>query len=200
MNASQLAYLKIKEKILSFSFSPGSPLREILLSEELGVTRTPVRDAIKKLETEGLVQTFPNRGAFVTEFSLKEIEDLLDVREALERKAVHLATRRANREELDRLRESLENISPSLRFDLHYELIKLSKNQVLISMWEVLKNRLSLAQNQSRMIEDRPSQAVKEHRKILDAIYSGDSEQAQIMIANHIRNVKVNLKAADEEE
>jgi DNA-binding GntR family transcriptional regulator len=136
-NASQMAYKQIKEKILSSSVSPGFPLREIVLGEELGFTRTPVREAIKKLEAEGLVQVFPNRGAFVSEFSLNEIEDLLDVREALECKAVHLASRRASREEMDRIRESLEKeqapvseekyLELFLGFDFHHEIMKLSK-------------------------------------------------------------------------
>jgi DNA-binding GntR family transcriptional regulator len=203
-NASQMAYKQIKEKILSSSVSPGFPLREIVLGEELGFTRTPVREAIKKLEAEGLVQVFPNRGAFVSEFSLNEIEDLLDVREALECKAVHLASRRASREEMDRIRESLEKeqapvseekyLELFLGFDFHHEIMKLSKNQFLISAWETLVNRLELARAKAIGSAIRASQAIREHIEILELIQSGESQQAQQKIIDHIQHIKIELK------
>ena len=107
MNYSNLAYESIKLKILNQEVGLGSQLKEAKLAADLHITRTPVREALIRLDRDGVVRTYPNRGAFVAVLGEKEIEDLFDVREALEIKGVHLAIGRANKEELEKVREGI---------------------------------------------------------------------------------------------
>jgi DNA-binding GntR family transcriptional regulator len=203
INASEKAYQKIKDIILSGEASPGQQLKEAALSQALDLTRTPVREALKKLEAEDMVQMIPNRGAFVSSFSERDIFDILDTREALECKAVHLACRRANREELDRIREHLDwlraNVNDEtktlkLDFNFHFEIVKLSKNKFLISAWELLKNRLDLVRIRKvlSMSRDRRIEAIDASIEILNLIADGESELAQEKIVEHLNRIKKN--------
>ena len=191
-NASDLAYRTIKSKILS---------------REVGLTRTPVREAFIRLEREGLLRIFPNRGAFVTELSQKEIEDFYEVREALEVMAVSLAVRRASREETFNLRKMLNKTHQLYqrgavknyedpRFDFHLELVKLSKNDKLISSWKMLAAQLSLVRIKSSMTRKRYVNALSEHLGILSHIEAGDGKKAEILLGAHLNKSKINVLSA----
>jgi DNA-binding GntR family transcriptional regulator len=203
-NASQTAYQFIRAKILSQTYPSGSQLREIHLSEELGLTRTPVREAIIKLESEGLVRTYPNRGAFVIELTLAEVEDLLDVREALEIKAAELAIRKANREQLDAIRYALEQHSQLIEssadsdyhipvLDFHEALIKLSHNQTLISIWQTMRSKLQIARVTSAMLAHRYKNAHKEHLQIHAHICAGETQKVRELLIKHIAQARHNV-------
>lgn len=205
-NAAQTAYRLIKENILAWQYPPGFQLREIPISEELGLTRTPVREAIIKLESEGLVRTFPNRGAFVIKLTLKEVEDLFDVREALEVKASELATRRANREQVDAIREALRkheellNSSESNLYhqpvlDFHEALMGLSQNEPLMELWRDLRSKLLLARSTSAQMGRRYLTALNEHKKILQLIQDGDAGNVRELLIDHIAQAKHNVFA-----
>ena len=203
MDGSITAYRTIKHKILSFEYSPGYQLKEIPLSKELNLTRTPIRKAIVKLENEGLVRTYPHRGAFVTTLSNKETEEIFEVREALEVKAASLAIRRASRDDLDRIRSGLEKreslisqtkpkyVIPDI--DFHQELIKLSKNELLTSMWMGLHTKLQLIRIQSSMIGGRFLAALKEHKRILNCIYDNKPDEVEHLLRAHIQKAKPDL-------
>jgi DNA-binding GntR family transcriptional regulator len=205
-NASQTAYQFIRANILSQTYPPGFQLREIHLSEELGLTRTPVREAIIKLESEGLVRSYPHRGAFVVNLTLAEVEDLFDVREALEIKAAELAIRKANREQLDIIRESLEQHSQLIEsssdsnyripvLDFHEALIKLSHNQTLISIWQTMRSRLQLARVTSAMLAQRYRKAHEEHLKIHAHICAGETQKVRELLIKHIAQARDNVFA-----
>ncbi|MBW2603180.1 MAG: GntR family transcriptional regulator [Deltaproteobacteria bacterium] len=204
--ASQKAYQFIKTNILSQTYLPGFQLREIHLSEELGLTRTPVREAIIKLESEGLVHTYPNRGAFVIKLTLAEVEDLFDVREALEIKASELAIRKANREQLDAIRKALEQHGQLIEssrdsnyrkpvLDFHEALIKLSHNQTLISIWQTMRSRLQLARVTSAMLAQRYRNAHEEHLQIHEHICAGETQQVRQLLIKHIAQARDNVFA-----
>jgi DNA-binding GntR family transcriptional regulator len=203
-NASQKAYQFIRANILSQTYLPGFQLREIHISEELGLTRTPVREAIIKLESEGLVRTYPNRGAFVVSLTLAEVEDLFEVREALEIKAAELAIRKANREELDAIREALEQhgqlieSSPDSSYhipvlDFHEALIKLSHNQTLINIWQTMRSKLQIARVTSAMLGRRYINAHKEHLKIHSHICAGETQKVRELLIKHIAQTRNNV-------
>jgi DNA-binding GntR family transcriptional regulator len=203
-NASQTAYQFIRANILSQIYLPGFQLREIHLSEELGLTRTPIREAIIKLESEGLVRTYPNRGAFVINLTLAEVEDLFDVREALEIKAAELAIRKANREQLDAIRDALEQHSQLVEnssdsnyripvLDFHEALIKLSHNQTLISIWQTMRSRLQLARVTSAMLAQRYKKAHKEHIQIHEHICAGETHKVRELLIKHIAQARDNV-------
>ena len=198
------AYKIIRNKILSFEYSPGYQLKEVPLAEELNLTRTPIRKAIAKLENEGLVKTYPHRGAFVVTLTDEEVEEIFEVREALEVKAASLAIRRASREELDHIRSGLEKreslisrtkpkyVIPDI--DFHQELIKLSKNRILTSMWMGLHTKLQLIRIQSSMVGGRFLEAMREHKKILSCIYDNKPTEMEHLLRAHIQNAKPDLR------
>jgi DNA-binding GntR family transcriptional regulator len=208
LSAVDLAYEALKSKILAQEYLPGAQLKEIQISTELGLTRTPVREAIIRLEREGLVSTVYNRGAFVTVFSGKEIEDLFEVREALEIKALNLAIRRANREEIDSIEKALKqrelrikNLVIKVDFrdqalDFHLAIIKLSKNERLISTWRAMQSQLSLVRVTSTMRNRRYLKALEEHKKILAYVKSGDARKAERLLIKHMAYAKNNMLSA----
>lgn len=204
LNAADLAYKKIKSKILSRAYVPGFQLKELQVSAEIGLTRTPVREAFIRLDREGLLRIFPNKGAFVIEPTAKEIEDLCEVREALEVMAIRLAIRRANRDELSCLKKMLDKTDQLYlrgvfknfedpKFDFHLELIKLSKNDKIISIWKLLDAQLSLVRMTSSMTQKRHLKALEEHQGLLKHIETGDSEKAEHLLRNHINKSRVIL-------
>jgi len=197
------AYRIIKDKILNFDYRPGFQLKEIPLSKELNLTRTPIRKAIVQLANDGLVKTYPHRGAFVATLSDNEVEEIFEVREALEVKAASLVIRRASREELDHIRSALKKREASLsrtkpkyvipEIDFHQELIKLSKNSILISMWMGLHTKLQLIRIQSSMRGRRFLEAMKEHGTILSCIYENRPAETEALLRAHIQNAKPDL-------
>ena len=204
------AYKIIKNKILSFEYTPGCQLKEIPLAEELNLTRTPIRKAIVKLANEGLVKTYPHRGAFVGTLSREEVEEIFEVREALEVKAVSLAILRASREELDRIQSALEKRESAVSrtkpkyvvpdIDFHQELIKLSKNGILTSMWMGLHTKLQLIRIQSSMVGGRFLVAIREHKRILSCIYDNKPAEAEQLLRSHIQNAKPDLCVTSRKE
>jgi DNA-binding GntR family transcriptional regulator len=196
-SAAEMTYRAIKDNILSQIYPPNFQLREIPLSKELGTTRTPVREAIIRLESEGLVSIYPRRGAFVNQLTTEEVENLFDVREAIETKAAELAIRKANRDELDELRDGLISHGrligdtrnsdyhlPAL--DFHESLIKLSHNQPLIDIWQGMRSKLQLARVTSAMVAQRYKEAHEEHQQILALIYAGKPDKVRKLLIEHI--------------
>ena len=155
------------------------------------------------MENEGLVKTYPHRGAFVVTLSNEETEEIFEVREALEVKAATLAIRRASREELDRIKSALEKreslisqtkpryVIPDI--DFHQELIKLSKNELLTSMWMGLHTKLQLIRIQSSMVGGRFLEAMKEHKRILYCIYDNKPAEVEHLLRTHIQRAKPDL-------
>lgn len=204
INASMVAYQFIKDNILSKTYLPNFQLREMQLSEELDLTRTPVREAIIKLESEGLVRSYPNRGAFVVNFTLDEIVELLDVREALEIKATELAIRKSNREQLDAIQEALDQHGQTIEksknsaynipsLDFHEALIKLSQNNMLVSIWQTMRAKLQLARVTSAMHDQRYKKAHEEHLKIHRYICTGETKKVRKLLVKHIAYAKDNV-------
>jgi DNA-binding GntR family transcriptional regulator len=205
LSAADCAYDALKSKILAREYLPGMQLKELQISKELGLTRTPVREAIIRLEREGLVRTVYNRGAFITVFSRKEIEDLFEVREALEIKALYLATRRASRDDIETIETALKQRELLITrgvatvdfrdagLDFHLGIIKLSKNECLISTWQTMQSQLSLVRVTSTTIKSRYLTAFEEHKKILALTGSGDFKRAEKLLKRHLSIARNNL-------
>jgi DNA-binding GntR family transcriptional regulator len=101
----------LRQEILTGKLKPGERLMEIHLANKLGVSRTPIREAIRKLELEGLVIMIPRRGAEVAQITLKSLEDVMEVRRALDVLAIELACERMGDEDLEKLRQACENFN-----------------------------------------------------------------------------------------
>lgn len=183
----------IRDRILEGTLMPGQRLVERTLASELGVSRIPVRDALNILRGEGFVTAFPNRGMLVTPMSRQDIEELFEVREALEVLAARRATENATSEELDKLAEALAHSeAAAARSDsrdvgrcnqeFHDLLTASAHNSLLTSLMVPLEGRLHWLLRQN----DDPELLHFEHVELLKAIRSGDPELAAKRALSHV--------------
>jgi DNA-binding GntR family transcriptional regulator len=180
---------------------------EIVLAQQLGVSRTPVRSAIKKLEADGLVNSIPNRGAFVITPTRREIKETFLVRAQLEMMATRLATTRAKEADITRLRELLAMESQvfdqsdldeyySVNDNLHLKIAELSGNRVLVGYIRDLLDRTRIyliLYDPFYKLEYTPT---AEHQAIIDAIAAGDADQACNAVQIHINSSINGLESA----
>lgn len=197
----EIVYEQLKMQILTGRITPGTRMMEVELADEMGVSRTPVREAIRKLEKEGLVVIEPRRGAYASDISVKDMVDTLEVREDLEGLAASIAAKKITEEEDADLEEitreyndaikagDMENI---IHFDemFHKRIVGLTGNKTLIQLSETvqelaLRFRYLYYDDFSRY-ENMPV----EHKNIIDAIRSGDSEKARIICDSHVKKLK----------
>lgn len=188
---------KLRDAILSGRFEPGQRLLERELSEQMGVSRTPIREALRKLELEGLITTIPYRGPIVTQPTLADAQALYEVRAALEGHAVALYTRRADESSRNRLRATLEDarraldtgtIDATLRANnaFHDELAAGCGNGLLQSMLANLRDRIVLLRLESLSFPGRPPHSFLEHLAIERRIAEGDAQAAKWVTERHI--------------
>ncbi len=207
INSEDAVYLKLKTAIRKRYIKQGSQLVEVALAQQLGVSRTPVRSAIKRLEAEGLVNSIPNRGAFVITPTQKEIEETFLVRAQLEIMATRLASSHITAKQIEELR-NLINLETKV-FDesnldeyyaandnLHLKIAELSGNRVLYSYIKELldKTRIFLIlYDPFYKLEYRPT---SEHEAIIDALAAGDEELASTAVEAHISSSINGLESA----
>ncbi len=197
----EIVFETLREAILSGKLEPGERLMEIQLAEEMGVSRTPVREAIRKLELEGFVVMIPRKGAYVAGISHKDVTDVFEVRAALEALAAGLAAERATDEEIEKLDRSLlayseqtnkQDIDGIVESDtgFHELLYKCSRNERLQSMITLLREIIQRVRTVSLSQPGRSKDAVEEHRQIVDAIAERNVELAQHLAREHIYNAE----------
>jgi DNA-binding GntR family transcriptional regulator len=178
-------------------FDPGQRLAELELSKKLTMSRSPIREALQVLANEGLVRIVPNRGAFVVLLDPQGIEELYEVREALEVGAVRLASARADPVGLSSLRLTLKATALALeqdggrpypaQLDFHARVAQLARNPVLEKMLREIDLQLRLARGRSGFNPQRARQALDDHLEIYGYLASGDRDQAAEAMRRHIR-------------
>lgn len=197
----EIVFETLREAILSAKLEPGERLMEIQLAEEMGVSRTPVREAIRKLELEGFVVMIPRKGAYVAGISQKDVTDVFEVRAALEALAAGLAAERATDEEIEKLDRSLlayseQTIKQDINgivesdTDFHDLLYKCSRNGRLQTIITHLREIIQRVRTVSLSQPGRSRDAVEEHRQIVDAIAERNVELAQNLAREHIYNAE----------
>lgn len=200
----ELVFESLREAIISGHLHPGERLMEIQLAEELGVSRTPVREAIRKLELEGLVLMIPRKGAYVSQISMKDIADVFEIRSALEGLAARLAAERATDDEIEQMERVLvrisesadrDDVSSAVSFDadFHERLIGSSHNGRLSQIVSNLREQIQRFRLTSLSHPGRVKLALEEHKKILEAISLRDPELAQNLAYEHIENAENSL-------
>jgi DNA-binding GntR family transcriptional regulator len=194
-------YAALRHAILDREFDPGEPLTELELSRRFRVSRTPVREALAKLEGDHLVRVVPKKGAFVRTLSHDEIHDLYEVREVLEALAVRLAGPRLDPEELEdfeaRFRElrargpkaTHTEVRP-LGDEFHRMLLKRAENSKLTQVLEQLREQVRPVWAMSIVAPRRVQALLREHLAIIDALKRGDTRRAERLMALHIRRVR----------
>ncbi len=208
-NSEDAVYQKIKNAIRKRYIKQGSQLVEGSLAEKLGVSRTPVRSAIKRLEAEGLVNAIPNRGAFVITPTLVEIEETFQVRGHLEQMSAKLAAKTITPGQIAVLNELIEReeaVFHNHDFDeyyivndtFHYKIAEFSGNSVLTSYVVELLDRtriyLILFDPFSKL---SISPSLEDHKAIVEALAKHDPDLAAAAVAKHIRSSVNDLEAVE---
>ena len=196
--SSELA-ARIRIEILTERYLPGDKVTEQSFSERYGVSRTPVREALKNLEAEGLIEMIPNRGAFVVGVTEDEIKDLYALRMNAEMQAVRWATLRRTKEEMEALEESLDFMvfytqrldtkrMRSINAGFHHRIAVAAHNRILLEelnrMQEILRYSVRV---QPYREEDLP-EILEEHKLIFAAILHRESEEGAAAMQTHVRN------------
>lgn len=198
-------FSQIRNKILTGVYRPGDSLIELRLSEELGVSRTPIREAIRQLELEGLVQAIPNKGAVVKGITDQDVEDIFTIRMRIEGLAAWWAAEKITDQEIMELQEALEfeefytmknDAEHLMKFDsrFHDIIFKASKSSPLTHMLSTFHHYIQSARNKSFETPGRPPKALEEHRAIFEAIKNRDAATAEKLTIEHIKNASVNFK------
>jgi DNA-binding GntR family transcriptional regulator len=206
-NLSARVYNQIKNLILCNEFMPGQKLHHQQLSERLGVSRTPVREALTRLVQEGYVSFLPNRGFTCKEIRMQEAEELYELREALEAFAVEKAIANLTDSALALLRDKMNSYGRDVqnRFtrerlvydqDVHIEIARLAGNETLTSMLAHVFERIVLKRRTDGLYDPaRGMTAHQEHLQLLEAIERRDPRDAVATIRSHIQAGKKNVMA-----
>jgi len=192
----EIVFETLREAIINGVLEPGERLMEIQLAEEMGVSCTPVREAIRKLELENFVVMVPRKGAYVAGISVKDIVDIFEVRAALEALAASLAAERITADELDEMERAVLNIHEAgdSKIDnvvegdsaFHDLLYRASRNQRLIQIITLLQEQIQRFRTTSLSQPGRIKHAVDEHKNIIKAISEHNVELAGSLAREHI--------------
>lgn len=202
---------QIRDDILKGKYKEHEELREIALGKELGVSRTPVREALRQLELEGLVAIVPNKGAYVTGISHKDVEDIYCIRSMLEGLCARWAVENITDQQVEELDEVLmlseyhlekgdTDKVTELDSRFHKILYEASNSRILEHTLSDFHKYVKLARRISMEKESRAKESAKEHRKLLDAIRSRDADQAEKLANAHVMHVMKNLHIQEEKK
>jgi DNA-binding GntR family transcriptional regulator len=200
------AYQELKRFILERQIPPGGKLNEGDLASALGISRTPVREAINRLEKEGLVEIFPQRGAFVVQFSEKDIFELFLIRENLEGLAAYLAAVNIDEPALAKLEACLQGFEEPFSerdtrryaredFKFHQTIVMLSDARRLITLVSALHDHIRIYRLTTVGVSGRVKASLAEHRHILEALRKKEPEEAERRMREHIRHVRDGVMA-----
>jgi DNA-binding GntR family transcriptional regulator len=194
-SVAQSAYGAIRDSVVSGRFGPGEQLVESRLAADLGVSRGPVREALRRLSEEGLVVEYLHRGMFVREFTADSILDIYNVRLALESLAARLATRRRAPVDglealVDEMRVAAEagdvEAVTAREVEFHETLCELSGNELVASIFYSISAQVQMAMQLDNESYAEPVEVAREHEPVVEAIKSLDEELAVERIVSHI--------------
>ena len=201
----------LREAILRGDLKPGERLMELQLAAKLGVSRTPIREAIRMLEQEGLAVTVPRRGAEVARMTLKDMEDVLEIREALDELAVQLACKKISSEQLEQLRKVKEDFELNTRSNdvkkiaesdvkFHDIIYEATDNPKLVSMLSNLREQVYRYRVEYLKDTDSYPILIREHEAILEGLQSRDCQKAAKAMQEHVENQAAAVKAGIEQQ
>lgn len=191
----------LRQAILTGELKPGERLMEIHLADTLGVSRTPIREAIRKLELEGLVTMIPRRGAQVAQITEKSMSDVLEVRRAMDALCAELACERITPEELVRLKEACDRFEKAIEsgdvkiiaqvdVELHDIILRATGNARLIQLVNNLSEQMYRYRFEYIKDFSQHARLVEEHKIIYESLVSKDKERASEAAKTHIDNQK----------
>lgn len=204
-NISEEVYAALKDRILSRQFSPGERLNLSQFEEKMGISRTPLKDALNRLALEGLVEIQPRKGTFVVNPSRDEIAESFEVRRVLEVYAVELAIQVISEPQLGHMRDLINDLRRltdiedwdgiyheycNLDYDLHHLILDIAGNQRLKEIWEQVNVHVEMARTRYGKLERERKLTQTEHEKILQAFETRDLPTLQQTISHHIDRAK----------
>lgn len=176
---------------------PGEPLVERSLAERFGLSRTPIREILMRLESEKLVEFYPNQGAFVRALTARDVREMFQLREALEPLAVFLAAQNRPLAEVEDLihrlpsqEEAKQLTAKQLRQlgeDIHDSIVRWSKHEMLQDIYSIIRKYMRLLRSQTRIESRIEYRSYLEHLEILEAIRAGDDKLAKRLMARHMQ-------------
>jgi DNA-binding GntR family transcriptional regulator len=203
---SEKAYQLIKKKVITLELPPSAVIDEHILMQQLDLGRTPIREALQRLDSEGLVTVVPRRGTFVTDVSITDLQKIFELRIILEGFCARLATQRITEEHIEKMEmvlrelEELHDGNPSTLISIdkrfHKLLYRAAGNEFLtetldrlydlsLRLWYLVLSRL-----------DDVRDAIEQHREVLSALKEGDAARAETLVQAHIVDFQRNIKAA----
>jgi DNA-binding GntR family transcriptional regulator len=202
-NKKVQVYENLKRRIIDCELVPGLPINEADFATDLGVSKTPVREALRQLERDGFVENVPGRGSTISHLTPLNIREILEIREIIETGAAkHLAEFDPHNEELIEKRvehqQLLRDRPGSEEYvyewgeweDVHLSIIAALGNQTFLKMYEGLLDRIIRIRNHfgQRFTQRRFHEIINEHLAILDAIFEGDQDRAEQAVRRHLQN------------
>ena len=189
----------LRSMIVSGRIPPGAPLREKDLCAELGISRTPLREAIRTLASEGLVRLSPNRSAVVTDIDVEETRGLFEMIGHLEALGGRLACERATEEEVREVHAMhykmlsyyYENDFTNyldLNRRIHRTLVTVARNTSLLELWEILAPQVERARSMTKLYPERWKEAMSEHQSMVDALSARDGAALSRIMSQHYLN------------
>ena len=195
---------KLREDILSGKYEENEELKEVAIGEELGVSRTPVREAFRQLELEGLIQIIPNKGAYVTGITEKDVQDIYMIRSLLEGLCAKWATEHITREQLEEMEENVYlakfhaekghlDLLAELDNRFHEILYEACNSKMLEHQLKDFHRYVLRVRKKTLANANRGPKSNQEHEAILEAIKSGNAELAQQLANRHMINAYENM-------
>ncbi|MDO4960275.1 MAG: GntR family transcriptional regulator [Eubacteriales bacterium] len=202
MPLRELVFTTLRQAILKGELQPGERLMEIQLAEKMGVSRTPIREAIRKLSNEGLVTLIPRKGAVVAGISEKMLTDVLQVRMTLEKMAFECAFANFNEKDIDKLAKAEDDFEAEVRGgDLvriteaderfHFVIYDAANNDKLKEILSNLKENMYRYRMEYTKDVDTRQSLMEEHREIYDSFISGDYDKGLKVVERHIKNQEI---------
>lgn len=200
-----VVFKTLRQGILTGELEPGERLMEIHLANRLGVSRTPIREAIRKLELEGLVTMIPRRGAEVAQITAKNLKDVLEVRKALDALAIELACDRITEDEVVELKRACEyfqqmtftkDATKITKADvkIHDIIVKASRNDRLVQMVNNLAEQMYRYRFEHIKDEKQHQRLMSEHEAIYESLYARDKQKAAEAVKVHIDNQESSIR------
>lgn len=200
-------FQSIRENILNGVYEENEELREIPIAKELGVSRTPVREALRQLELEGLVKIVPNKGACVTGITKEDVKDIYAIRSMLEGLCARWATEHITDEQIEELEETIvlaeyylhngkkEQSQQVTELDgkFHQILYSASNSRILNHVLSDFHKYVRMARKASVTDKARAEKSIAEHKSILEAVKEKNPERAEALANAHMMNVMKNL-------
>lgn len=200
-----IIYDELKMGILTGKIHPGTRLLEVDLADKMGVSRTPVREAIRRLEKDGLVTIEPRHGAYASRVSVEDMIEILEVRELMESMAAQLAAERITKQQLDELMEIEKHYADAVKsgnmeemivFDskFHKQVVEASQNKTLFQLIEPLQEIALRFRYMYYNDNTRAEKMPGEHDRILKTLETGNSDAARKAAEKHLRSIKEEIK------